>query len=884
MTYRIPAARTLRILPLLALLWLIPVPAAEAASEQRRIEAARTKTPPTIDGRLDDAVWSTVEPFTGLTQREPRQGEAPSQRTEIRVLYDDNAIYIGARMFDSAPDSIVARLGRRDTFDNSDRFAFFIDPYFDRTTGYFFSVNAAGTLADGILYNDSWEDTSWDGVWQARVRIDEHGWTAEMRIPLSQIRFRTKKAQTWGVNFRRDITRTNEQLFLVYTPRNESGFVSRFIPMTGVENVRAPRRIEALPYITKKAAYLDAAAGDPFRAKNQYTPALGFDAKVGVGSSLTLDLTVNPDFGQVEVDPAVVNLSDVESFFQERRPFFVEGSNIFNFGVGGARNYWGFNWPSVDLFYSRRIGRAPRGSLPHNDFADVPDGTRILGAAKLTGRLGNGTSIGVISAVTAREHARISVEGDRALAEIEPMAFSGVYRLRHEIRDGFRSIGAMSTVNARSFSDDRLRSQMGSGSVVAGVDGWSFLDDDRTWVMTGALSASTVHGSTAYITALQQSPVHYFQRPDADHVSVDPDATALAGLAGRAYLAKQRGRYFVNAAAGFVSPGFNSNDLGFLSRTDVINAHFGAGRSWMEPVGIRRAMELGGAVYANRDFQGNTTGAGLFHFGFVQFANYHSLNWNLGASPEVVNNRRTRGGPLTLNPAILNANFNWRSDGRKTVAYGLGMSGTGANHYREASVNTSVSWRPASNVSLSAGPALSLVRQEAQWVGSRADDLADHTYGRRYIFATMDHTTLSANIRLNWTFSPQVTLQLFAQPLLSAGNYDGFKELAAPKTFRFIRYDHIEETEHGYRIDPDGNGPASPFQINRPDFNFLSLRGNAVFRWEYRPGSTLFLVWTQSRADSIDDGSLNFGRSLDRLWDARADNIFMLKLNFWLSM
>ena len=871
-----------------------PTPAKEAVATPATLSATRTSVAeaPKIDGVLDDAVWESAPAITAFKQRDPIEGATPSEETLVRVLYDDEALYIGARLFDSHPDSIIARLGRRDAEIEADLFGFFIDPYFDRRSGYYFGVNAGGTLYDGVLYNDEWDDNSWDGVWQGQARIDEEGWTVEMRIPYSQLRFQKKAAHTWGINFRRDIARHNEQDFLVYTPKKESGFVSRFVPLVGIEAITPPRRVEVLPYVTTKATYDDVAPENPFRDGSDYTPAVGADVKIGIGSNLTLDGTVNPDFGQVEVDPAVVNLSDTETFFEEKRPFFIEGASLFNFGQGGARNYWGFNWSGGDLFYSRRIGRAPQGSLPENDYADVPAGTRILGAAKLTGKLGKVGKLGMVHAVTAQEMASFTHGGERARMAVEPLTYYGVFRGQKEIDDGRQGIGFMSTVAQRSFGGDglgenRLREQFGSGAYVGGVDGWTFLDEDKEWVVTGYAAMSHLRGTPGYITDVQRGSVHYLQRPDADHVDVDTAAAALTGWTARVYLNKQQGKYFSNSAIGVISPRFNSNDLGFISRTDVINGHLGAGRQWPDPNGWRRQMEAGGALFQSRDFAGNVTWTGVFHFGYVQFLNYYNVFWNLAYNPETVNNRRTRGGPLTLTPPGYQVDFGMGSDSRKAWVIGAYFNTYQSGWSRSLSLSVDVQWKPAPNLSLSLSPELSLGDETSQWVGAFDDALATETFGTRYVFAELDQTTLSSSIRLDWTFTPKLSLQVFLQPLISSGDYFNFKELERPKSYDFLVYGEAASTfdTETFTADPDGpSGPAAPLDLDDPHFNFVSLRGNAVLRWEYRPGSTLYLAWTQRRSDSADVGTFQFDRSLGRLWDSKPENIFLIKLNYWLNL
>ena len=361
--------------------------ASPTAALVQQVRAVRATTPVVIDGVLSDAIWRTAVRISGFRQRDPNEGLAPSESTAVYVAYDDAALYVGARLYDDHADSIVARLGRRDAGTNSDRLTVYVDSYHDRRSGFYFGVNAAGTLNDGTLYNDDWNDDSWDGVWEAKVSRDASGWTAEVRIPYSQLRFLRQSQYVWGINFRREIARKNEVDYIVYTPKNGSGFVSRFVDLVGIEQITPPRRIELLPYVTSRAEFSPHGAGDPFNDGSRLTPGLGADAKIGLGSNLTLNATVNPDFGQVEVDPAVVNLSDAETYFSEKRPFFVEGSSTFSFGQGGQRNNWGFNWPGPTYFYSRRIGRSLSVGAPPGGFADGPAGAHILGALKLTGKV-----------------------------------------------------------------------------------------------------------------------------------------------------------------------------------------------------------------------------------------------------------------------------------------------------------------------------------------------------------------------------------------------------------------------------------------------------------------------------------------------------------------
>jgi Domain of unknown function (DUF5916) len=879
--------KTLVAVLLLSAAFLQAAPADTVFTAKLKVEAIRLTAPITIDGVLAEPVWQNGSGISQFTQRDPTEGAQPTQKTIVHLAYDDEAIYIGARLFDTAPDSIIARLGRRDASLTSDMFGFFIDPYHDRRSGFYFSLNAAGTMYDGVLFNDEWDDDSWDGVWEGKAKIDAHGWSAEMRIPYSQLRFKKKDQLVWGINFRRDIARKNERDYLVFTPKNGSGFVSRFVDLVGIENISPPRRIEVLPYVTTKAEYMQHAPGNPFNDGSKYLPGTGADLKVGIGSNLTLDATVNPDFGQVEVDPAVVNLGDVETFFNEKRPFFIEGSTIFNFGQGGSRSNWGFNWANPQFFYTRRIGRAPQGSLPSADFVDAPLGTSILGAAKLTGKVGNNWNVGMLHALTSRESAELKQDNRRWRSEVEPLTYYGIMRAQKEIKEGRQGIGFISTLAARRFDETRLRDEINSSAFAGGVDGWTFLDASKTWVITGWAGMSQLRGNETRMIALQQSSRHYFQRPDAGHVSVDSSATSLTGYAGRLLLNKQKGNIIFNSALGFVDPKFDLNDMGFLWRTDVINGHVGGGYKWTKTNRVTRYAELLGAVFGSRDFDGNTIWFGVWQSGSFEFLNYYNFNYSFAYNPATVSNNRTRGGPLTLNRPGWEVNFFVNSDSRKSWVFGLGTFGysRGPKNW-DRGLEASAEWKPGANLSISAGPTLWWNRDFSQYVTVSDDPLAAATFGKRYIFGELRQTELSASFRMNWTFTPRLSLQLYAQPLISSGDYNNFKELARAKSYAFNRFGDgastITFTEGTYRADPDGDTGAAPaISFDNPDFNFKSLRGNAVLRWEYSPGSTLYFVWTQSRSDYENFGDFQFNRSVNRLGDTRPDNIFLIKASYW---
>ncbi len=887
----------MRIGPLLITAACLVFPSAALFCQSRpsvsKIEAVRATEPIVVDGILSESAWQRAG-LTDFRQQRPFEGAAPTQKTEVWVTYDDEALYVAARMYDTSPDSIMQVLGRRDQDLTADWFAFYVDPYNDKRTGFYFGLSAAGTLVDGTLYNDDWDDDTWDGVWEGRAHIDNQGWTAEMRIPYSQLRFHQMPSYVWGVDFRRSIGRRYERDYVVYTPNKESGFVSRFIDLVGIDGVTPPRNIELLPYVTTRAEYLQHQQADPFNSGSRYLPGLGADFKAGLGSNLTLDATVNPDFGQVEVDPAVVNLSDIETFYQEKRPFFIEGANTFSFGRGGSNNYWSFNWGDPNFFYSRRIGRAPQGSLPSYNYADIPLGTHIIGAGKLTGKLGGSWNVGMIHALTSREFADIQSAGVKSRAEVEPLTYYGVARAQRDFNDGRQGFGVLTTLASRDFSDQTLRDQINSSALVLGLDGWTFLDSDKTYVLTGWTGFSDVHADQNRMIDLQRSSAHYLQRPDADYVRVDSSATSLKGYAARFMINKQKGQMRLNTAIGVIDPKFDVNDLGYMWRTDVINYHFAAGYRWPDPTDWYNNINFDLAIFGSYDFGGIKTWRGYWANGYWELPSFYTVGLNLAYNPYSYDTRSTRGGPMMLNPLGWEIDYNFSSDSRKSLmvgVYGYTYQGGGGEQY-QSEIDLQI--KPSPNILLTVGPSLSRNITQAQWVGSYVDPTATQTFGSRYIFADLSQTTLSANIRLNWTFTPQLSLQLFAQPLISSGAYRNFKQFLEPGTFNFRVYGKdgstIKEQRDGsgvastFEVDADGAGPSQPYSFSNPDFNFKSLRGNAVLRWEYRPGSTLYLVWTQSRSDSEMLGDFEFNRSMDRLWSARPDNIFMVKFTYWWSI
>jgi len=854
--------------------------------EQKTVQAVRANGLIKIDGILEEKVWQN-QGYSDFTQSDPEDGAQPTEKTEVWVAYDEKALYVAACLYDSQPELIKSRLGRRDDFVESDWFIFAVDPYYDKRTGFQFAVNPAGSIVDWTLFNDEWNDTTWDGVWEWKAIINEKGWCVEIRIPYNQLRFPKKEEYVWGVNFRRVIERKNEKVGFVWVPKEDSGYVSRFAKLVGINGIRPGRHIEFLPYTVGHAQYSPEETGNPFKTGEKYLGNTGFDVKIGLKSNLTLDATVNPDFGQVEVDPAVINLSAYETYYSEKRPFFIEGSTIFSqFGQGGATSQASISWSSPTFFYSRRIGRAPQGFVTRSGYVNLPDRSTILGAFKLTGKLGSGWNIGFINALAAREYAEIDSGGEGFKEEVEPFSYYGVLRVQREFNEGKQGLGFIATSVFRDLRDENLEAIINKNAFSLAIDGWTFLDKDKTWVVNGWFGGTRVEGSQQAVLSLQESSLHYYQRPDATHLEVNDGATSLSGWGARFCLNKQKGRFLFNAAVGALSPGFDPNDVGFqYGSSDTINAHLLLGYSWPHPGKVFRNLWLYGGPFRNYDFGGNKIWDGILLIAEGQFLNYWDFNSMVAYNPKTMSNRLTRGGPLALIPEGFQIDFGMSSDGRKPVVitvYESLYSRPESGYSWDGGI--SLRWKPRSNISLTMGPGYSVRRSDIQWVTRVDDSLMTNTYGTRYIFGEIYQRMLYNEIRLNWTFTPKLTLQIYLQPFLAVGSYDEFKELARPKKFEYNLFGEDQSTidyaDMVYTVDPDGPGPAQEFSFYNPDFNMKSLRGTIVLRWEYLPGSILYFVWTQNRVDYAHPGDFNFRRDLGDLLTAPGDNIFLIKVSY----
>ncbi len=816
----------------------VPFPTATTAT------AARAVAAPVLDGRDDDAIWLAAPPITQFRQHDPVEDGDPRFRTEAKVGYDAKYLYVFVRAYDPSPDSVMAFLSRRDARTQSDYIHLMVDSYHDRRTGFRFSANPLGVKRDFYISGDGNEDASWDGVWDVTTKVDSLGWTAEYRIPFSQLRFPPGANHVFGFAIWRDIARHNERISWPLYRRSQTGFVSQWGEVSGFDGIAMPRRLEVLPYSV--ATNAPRPVGGDF--ERHQTITFGADVKYGVTSNLTLDGTVNPDFGQVEADPAVLNLSAFEQFFEERRPFFLEGAGTFQFGGGGNGN------GSSTLFYSRRIGRNPQlGGMYYDQ--DNPNNSTILGAAKLTGRTASGLNVGFLNAVTQRETGA-------AGATIEPQTNYMVTRLQQDLNNGNSGVGMMLTATNRVLDDDS-RAYLRDGAYALGVDGRHRFGANN-YQVSGSFVASRVTGSETSILATQRSNVHLYQRPDGK-LEVDSNATSLDGYRANVNIGKTGGgvtRFSVGATR--TSAGYEINDAGFLNRADMMSNGNWVGLQYQKPTKYYRRLFVNLNQWNDFNTQGLHLGSGANVNVNGELPNQWWFwgGWNLNAIGASYDDRASRGGPALRRNFRQNGFFGFETDGRKAVSgvlqgYYVMKDVSGSTEF---GLDPSVSFRIASRIQSEIGLSYNAGTYDAQWYGNQTVAGVTH-----YTFARLEQRTSSVTARVDYTLTPTLSLQVYAQPFITAGDYSNLRELADPRAERYE--DRLQ-----------------PYAGTLDDFNVKQFRSNTVLRWEYRPGSVLFFVWQQGRGQfDRNMGDFNIGRDYGDLFKTRSDNTFLIKGSYWFS-
>lgn len=841
----------------------------------------------TLDGKLEEAIWQDTPVATGFTQRAPDEGKPASEDTKVRVVYSNNALYVGIRAYDSAMDSVAATLFRKDGSAYSDWVYVSIDSYNDNRTSFNFAVNPRGVRKDILIFNNNEEDLRWDAVWEAETTIQKKSWVAELRIPLSQLRFDAdKETQTWGINFQRRLARKEEISFWSPTPQDASGFVSRYGNLTGIKKLPEVNRLEVTPYASGKLTRAPGKSANPYNSQNEWNGSIGADIKYGLTSDFTLTGTINPDFGQVEADPAVINLSAYETYFPEQRPFFLEGTDIFEFGH--TQTYNTFGNPLV--FYSRRIGRQPQGNVSNArsnvEYTDIPAQTTIASAAKISGKTDGGFSLGILNAFTTRENAQFqTTTGANGSISVEPPTNYFVGRVKQDFDNGRTIVGAYGSAVNRFIRANYLKNSLHSSAYIAGVDfehGWN----NRDWILSGTLSGTNVNGSSDVITQTQRSSARYYNRVDADYLSVDPNKTSLSGYAGELSFGKFGGDHWRGSVTySLVSPGYEVNDIGFENRADYHATSYYLSYQENSPE-LFRYYELWAFAGHAWNFGGDLITNYYRTGGYFQFKNLWSFNYNAGANGKQYLDHITRGGPVVERAKDWNFNFNLNSDQTKKVSFNVGTyQRTDVSGEFDHSYWAGIEIRPATFIQISISPELTIQKDTDQYVTTVKDPLADQTYDHRYVFADINQTSLSTSFRLDWTFSPSMSVQTYVRPFITSGDFSNYKEFTEPYEYEFAIYGEergtIQQTDGTYTVDPDGNGPANSFSFDEQDFNFKSIQTNAVFRWEYKPGSIFYLVWQQDRSQSTLHNDFRLNRDVNHLFEAQPTNIFLMKFSYW---
>lgn len=868
------------------LIAVVVLTTAQVAVAQDSTKATRATRlmgpPPQIDGLLDDAAWATAPVLSDFVQKDPDEGKAPTVATQVRLLYDNDALYIAARLIRPDASAIRRSISRRDTDSDAEVFSVSLDPYLDRQTGYTFSINSGGVRGDWYHPQDQegGRQAQFDPIWSADAHVDDQGWSAEMRIPFSQLRFNAGEAQVWGLQLTRSLPDKNERIQWVLIPRDVAGFISHFGRLEGISGIPSTRRLELLPYVTGGLTYrANVDPRNPF--EERATGRVGGDLKMGLGPNLTLNATILPDFGQVEADPADVNLTAFETVFSERRPFFTEGSEQL---AGLAQNF--INRPVY--FYSRRIGAPPRGSTT-GDFVDQPVNTAILSAAKVTGRLKSGLSIGLLAAVTPFEYARSydSLTDRTTEVAVEPANTFAVLRMQQDFGTQQSNAG-LNLTHAHHFVDERggLQDILSRDAVTGGVD-FKFRSQQGKYELTGFVGASYVAGDSTAIARLQRGSAHYFQRPDQDHIRYNPGQTSLSGYTVSLRHDKNAGYSFWGIQLLARSPGFEINDLGRMPTADDIdfNADFGVRNS--KPHTSYRFYTLHVQTRSGWNFGGIRQYSNVGLNTDLTFNSFKRASLNVNYNFRSQNDVLTRGGPLMGTPNSANITGGLNSRSNLPVTWSVNASGArdelGGWSW---TARSSFTVRPAARWQASVDPTYTRSADARQYVTTKSGG-STATFGGRYIFAFVERSQLSARFRLNYAVTPNFTVEAYAEPFAASGTYSEFGELAAARSQSLRQYGEsgtgtaiVRNADNSYTVT-DG---AQTIALPNLDFTRLSFRSNLVLRWEWLPGSTAFLIWQNNRQRFAPDGTVvNAGRLFDAI-GADGDNFLALKVSYWIGV
>ena len=873
--------RHLTIFILLNFCFLTNLLSQENENTKKNYLAEKAKGTITIDGILDEKDWTEGNWEGNFVQNRPYENLKPKQKTEFKLVFDNENLYVAIKAFDTAPDSIGQRLSRRD-FLNCDQVGIIFDSYHDLRTGFSFVVGASGVKSDYIYSDDGRnEDPTWDPIWYVKTRIYPWGWAAEIKIPITQLRFEKNSNSVWGFEVMRQIYRNDEMDLWQPIARNASGFIHYFGALSGLGAIKPKKQLDITPYVVSNVNTYPKEEGNPFADGSDTQAKVGLDAKIGVTNNLTLDVTINPDFGQVEADPSEVNLTGFETFFPEKRPFFIEGNNITRFPVGFGDG----DLSQEQLFYSRRIGRKPsfEPDLRDGEYMKSPQSTSIIGAAKLTGKTESGWSVGLIESVGNEEYADLSYNGVRRKLMVEPLTNYFVGRIQKDLNKGNTIIGAMVTNTIRKLDDPTLADLLHKSASTAGLDFKQYFKN-KSWIFEFNSIFSQVNGNPNAIAQTQSSTTHLFQRPDG-YVAYDPARKTLLGQGGNLQFGKIEGNLNVMFLTMWKSPGLELNDVGFLRSTDLILPVIFAGYKFNKPKGIMRQANINLNEWNGWDYSGNFLFTGGNINGQIQFTNQWLVFGGINFESNITSNTLLRGGPALKVPDDYSFNLNVMSDSRKKVTA----------HYKEVHawssdkggfmnmISPEIRYRPINALEFSFEPAVVNQKNDLQYVNEISN--AGKT---NYLLGRLDSKTISLSARVNLNITPDLSLQYWGQPFIASGKFTNYKTVLKPKANNYKeRFNLFNNQQITYNskdniiaIDDNLDGKAD-FTFDNPDYNVNVYLSNLVLRWEYIPGSVLFLVWSQNRHYENSIGQFDFAQNLNNLYNnEKPSNVFLIKLSY----
>jgi len=830
---------------------------------------------PVIDGKLDDECWKVGTWAGDYTQFIPDEGAKPTYPTEMNIQYDDKNLYIAFRAYDDEPDKILQLAGGRDDI-VGDMVGINFDSYRDYRTGFEFTITAWGQKVDLVLFNPMNWDFNWDAVWKGKVGLEDSAWVAEMEVPFSQLRYSNQDEQVWGLHTWRWIERLQEESNWEKQSKTGPGMMYNFGEFRGIKGLPRSRRLEIMPFALGDLSTMEKEQGNSFTENGRiWGGNVGLDAKIGVSSNFTVDLTINPDFGQVESDPSVMNLTAFETFYEEKRPFFLEGLTIFD-----------NKFDNNSLFYSRRIGHSPSLTINPNDslFVDSPDNTTILSAVKFSGTTSKGLSVGLIQSLTANEYARLSdADGNRSNQKVEPITNYMVARIQKGYNAGNTVFGGMLTSTNR-FIDESSMEFLVSDAYTGGFDLLHHMKD-KEFFIDARLIGSYVSGSEEAISRLQESSVHYYQRPGAGYLNYDTTSTTLSGYGGKFRIGKgSKGFWRYSTGVTWLSQGLDLNDLGYMNTADAINQQNEVSYFVNQPVSIFRTYDVTLEQFNAWNFNGTYLGSG----GHLSFTSEFTNQWRLGANiiyhSKGFDTRILRGGHNMLMPSSFTLFGNLRSDPSKKIIAVLGYRYEKSDNNSGSSnqVEPGLTVRPITNLKIGVTANYEVNTNSLQYVTTKY-----FPTGNRYILGTIDQKTLGLTFRVDLNLTPEFSIQYYGSPFVSRGSYSELKRVtdseATDYNDRFSVFSNPQIVGNTYGLDEDDDMVAD-YYIGNPDFNFHEFRSNLVAKWEYRLGSFIYLVWSSERTGRTGSSDASIGESYRELSNVFPNNIFLIKLNYWFTL